>query len=421
MKSNREYVDLGLPSGLLWAKCNLGASKPEEPGLYFQWGDTKGYTDEQVGKGEGKKGFLPEFKDCVWWDNDNFTKYNKTDKKLVLDESDDPASVLLGCGWRMPTKSEIDELIFGTDIAVVLKNGDMVTDLYSRSVYERTEINLREKIDSFDVNGVQFMNKKDHSKFIFIPVTGFAVNGYCCNRMTMVCLWFSSLNVYDEKNAWEFLLDSNGGSVSCASRYHGMAIRPVKVYTKLRNEDNPEIEENLVEGIRKDQEDILISVYKREKPLVSILSDALLQDPSFKDVTLSMIEEFFNKHKELTEKDEIDLFFDKIKPLEGKAFSVNNSKSEYTKEMTYIRFPSKIEKIDIVRVRLLKENILYVKGEIIRLFTSITSSNANIDRKVAIYEKNYSIHDYKVDKMIEHWSEVSNDKFEGLKQAINNI
>ena len=45
-----DYVDFGLPSGTLWATCNVGASKPSDTGLYFQWGDTKGYTAEQVGK-----------------------------------------------------------------------------------------------------------------------------------------------------------------------------------------------------------------------------------------------------------------------------------------------------------------------------------------------------------------------------------
>ena len=39
-----DYVDLGLPSGTLWAACNVGASKPSESGLYFAWGETQGYT-----------------------------------------------------------------------------------------------------------------------------------------------------------------------------------------------------------------------------------------------------------------------------------------------------------------------------------------------------------------------------------------
>ena len=53
-----DYIDLGLPSGTLWAACNVGASKPSDAGLYFQWGDTKGYTKEQVGTGNGQKKFF---------------------------------------------------------------------------------------------------------------------------------------------------------------------------------------------------------------------------------------------------------------------------------------------------------------------------------------------------------------------------
>ena len=50
-----DYVDLELPSGTIWATCNVGATKPSEPGLYFQWGDTQGYTAAQVGSASGKK------------------------------------------------------------------------------------------------------------------------------------------------------------------------------------------------------------------------------------------------------------------------------------------------------------------------------------------------------------------------------
>ena len=52
-----DYVDLGLPSGTLWATCNVGASKPSELGLYFQWGDTKGYKEDQVGMEKRKENF----------------------------------------------------------------------------------------------------------------------------------------------------------------------------------------------------------------------------------------------------------------------------------------------------------------------------------------------------------------------------
>ena len=58
--NGHEYVDLNLPSGTLWATCNIGASKPSESGLYFQWGDTQGYTKEQIGTGDEQKKFAKD-------------------------------------------------------------------------------------------------------------------------------------------------------------------------------------------------------------------------------------------------------------------------------------------------------------------------------------------------------------------------
>ena len=71
-----DYVDLGLPSGTLWATCNVGASKASDAGLYFQWGDTQGYTKEQIGIVDGKKKFALDWSDYKWGVNPNFTKYS---------------------------------------------------------------------------------------------------------------------------------------------------------------------------------------------------------------------------------------------------------------------------------------------------------------------------------------------------------
>ena len=49
-----EFVDFGLPSGTLWATMNVGASNPSDYGQYFQWGDTKGYSKEQIGEDDGQ-------------------------------------------------------------------------------------------------------------------------------------------------------------------------------------------------------------------------------------------------------------------------------------------------------------------------------------------------------------------------------
>ena len=117
--STMEYVDLGLPSGLKWAKCNLGASKPSELGDYYAWGETepkKKYTWAtykwmQDGKSEWK--YITKYTiadgvtDAIWYDSSgNFIGDNKT----VLDAADDAATQQLGSPWRMPTEDEFKEL-----------------------------------------------------------------------------------------------------------------------------------------------------------------------------------------------------------------------------------------------------------------------------------------------------------------------
>ena len=94
--NGHEYVDLGLPSGLKWATCNVGATTPEEYGDYFAWGEVKPKTTYN----------LDTYK---YYDGSNFTKYTGSDK-TVLDPEDDAATANWGGAWRMPTKAEQDEL-----------------------------------------------------------------------------------------------------------------------------------------------------------------------------------------------------------------------------------------------------------------------------------------------------------------------
>ncbi|MBR5324171.1 MAG: hypothetical protein IKV14_05080 [Muribaculaceae bacterium] len=104
VSAEMEYVDLGL--SVKWATCNLGATKPEESGNYYSWGETS-------------------VVDCITshdykWSEEaeaSFTKYctseeyGKVDNKTTLDLEDDAAYVALGGNWRMPTKAEFNELL----------------------------------------------------------------------------------------------------------------------------------------------------------------------------------------------------------------------------------------------------------------------------------------------------------------------
>ena len=114
-----EYVDLGLPSGLKWAKCNLGASKPSDYGDYYSWGETAPKADydwptyKWMQAGKSNSDYITKYTVAdgqtwgIWYDSSGaFIGDNKT----VLDAADDAATAKLGSPWRMPTEVEIKEL-----------------------------------------------------------------------------------------------------------------------------------------------------------------------------------------------------------------------------------------------------------------------------------------------------------------------
>lgn len=140
-----DFIDLGLPSGTLWATCNVGAKKPSDSGLYFQWGDVNGYTYNHIGKGEGEKMFAKDWNDYKWGVCPNFARYKITASILLL--ADDAAHRHMGGDWHMPSSTQIDELIDNTINYMSIMNG---------------------------VSGMLFVSKKDKLKSIFIPTAGHA-------------------------------------------------------------------------------------------------------------------------------------------------------------------------------------------------------------------------------------------------------
>ena len=102
-----EYVDLGLPSGLKWATCNVGATSPEQAGLYFAWGETTGYTNEQVTSG------VRAFNSDTY----NSGPAASTSTDLTLEQ--DAVRANLGGNWRMPTKDDYQELFDNCNVTWV--------------------------------------------------------------------------------------------------------------------------------------------------------------------------------------------------------------------------------------------------------------------------------------------------------------
>ena len=96
-KETMEYVDLGLPSGIMWAKCDLGGTSPEKYGDEYSWGETWTKTSNDY----------YYFTDIV---EGQYTKYDSRDKRFFLEKEDDAAYLRLGEGWRYPTWNEVQEL-----------------------------------------------------------------------------------------------------------------------------------------------------------------------------------------------------------------------------------------------------------------------------------------------------------------------
>ena len=192
-----EYVDLGLPSHLKWAKCNIGAEKETDAGLYFAWGETTGYTASQVRT--DKHFSLGDYKY-----GNNLTKYNQSDAKTVLESTDDAASQIMGGDWRMPTDAEFQELI------------------------DKTTNEWVEDFNSTGVNGWKFTSKKNSSKYIFIPAAGYCYDGSVSSVGGNGHVWSSSLNTSDPNNAWYLGFSSGHCNVSNSGRYRGRSVRGVR-------------------------------------------------------------------------------------------------------------------------------------------------------------------------------------------------
>ena len=194
------YVDLGLPSGTLWATMNVGASKASDAGLYFQWGDTKGYTAAQVGTGDGKKKFDSNWSDYKWCDTDKktFTKY--TTKGETLELEDDAAHVNMGGSWHMPSPDQIRELIDNTTSEWTSLDG---------------------------VNGRLFTSKKDGSESIFIPAAGVAWDGSVQSSGDDGNFWSSMLNTDNVSYGQGLGFGSGDVDLGNGGRFGGLSVRGV--------------------------------------------------------------------------------------------------------------------------------------------------------------------------------------------------
>ena len=180
-----EFVDLGLPSGTLWATCNVGAEKPEDCGNYYAWGEIKAKSTYLWDTYKYGKSVWALTKYCG---KSDYGSSGFTDNLTTLEGSDDPASSW-GSGWSMPLKEQWVELLENTTNKWTMKNG---------------------------VSGYLFIAR--NSQTVFLPVPG-----------DHYVYWSRSLVTTNPYYAWSLACDRAFSPFICSSdRYHGLSVRPVR-------------------------------------------------------------------------------------------------------------------------------------------------------------------------------------------------
>ena len=194
-----DYVDLDLPSGTLWAKCNVGADSPEETGYYFAWGETatKDMYDWKQYKYCAAAG--DDYKLTKYCTNPDCGLNGFVDNLTVLEPADDAVMANWGSGWRMPTSEEFNEL-------------------YQNTTFEWTERN--------GVYGRLLTGSNGNS--IFLPATGFRLDGnLICTSLGVY--WSSSLQTECQVAGWSLHFDDvNCHVCGTYERSRGQCVRAVK-------------------------------------------------------------------------------------------------------------------------------------------------------------------------------------------------
>ena len=172
-----DYVDLGLPSGLKWATCNIGASSPEEYGNYYAWGETE------------PKSTYTEY---------NSITYGEQMGDISGDPEYDAATANWGSTWRMPTEEECEELVDECTWQWTTQNG---------------------------VNGYKVIGP--NGNHIFLPAAGYR-DGSSLSIAGESGSYWSSTPDSDDDYAFNLYFDSsNYGVYYYTNRYYGRSVRPV--------------------------------------------------------------------------------------------------------------------------------------------------------------------------------------------------
>ncbi len=175
--NGHEYVDLGLPSGLKWATCNVGANKPEDYGNYYAWGETKTKYD---------------------YSSSNSVTYGKNYSDIGGKSQYDAARANWGGSWRLPTKKELEELENKCTWKWTTQNG----------------------VKGYKVTG-------PNGNSIFLPAAGYRYGSSLFSAGEDGYYWSSTPDGSDSNGAYYLYFDSSYQGVDWYRRYSGRSVRPV--------------------------------------------------------------------------------------------------------------------------------------------------------------------------------------------------
>ena len=192
-----EYVDLGLPSGTLWATCNVGASRPEDYGDYFAWGETATkitYRWSTYKYWNGSDDTLTKY--CI------SGSYGTVDNKTELDPDDDAAYVNWGINWRMPSYDQITELINSS---------------YTTTTWTSVNGKYGRKITS-----------KSNGNSLFLPAAGVRDDSSLSGAGSYGSYWSRTLGTGDPNYARGLYFNSGNVYTNYYYRCYGQSVRPVR-------------------------------------------------------------------------------------------------------------------------------------------------------------------------------------------------
>ena len=203
--AGHDYIDLGLPSGTLWATYNVGATKPTEYGDYFAWGETepKEVYDWNTYK-YAKASFTDNFLEK--WQLDSLTKYNSgkkypgaIDNLTSLLPEDDAATANWGEKWRMPTKEEQEELY--KNCYVVWTDNYNGTDVFGVIFYKAKEESDKGQFIAPWNEDSSLSYNESSDIHIFLPATGYRNDSTIKEVDYSGSYWSSSLYVVNDNQA----------------------------------------------------------------------------------------------------------------------------------------------------------------------------------------------------------------------------